>query len=617
MLLLFCVVTVLAGPSPIQCNGAVNRTLHDCSASRGAEVQNKKLISALRNWLKAYRKGKLAVGDDYRNIAGKSLAKKAGIITKSMFQRNNGVLKRGQFSYREEVAVMLEAAGKVDSRAVAELLLEFCAVGLDEATTYTPAMIPSYVRKLAERHLQSAPAAGVAWLREVAKGETVIKAGKTYQSALRAAAIRALGRNGIADNLAVIRQGLTDTGSMARLEACRLLGASGDKLCLEPLVQALSTEKNVAVKQHLHLWIGRLISSCQHRVDKKQALKAGELLAADLASETSWHYQAQLVELVRVHGLPRYVPLLIETLGRFEAPGDALRTGRLSGVLRESVHRQLTLLTDSYYAMDDIAGWRAFWDREKAGFKIPALSSEDPKTALENWRSREKKRRAKAGLPDPGPDPKRAASAGLPRSEFFGIPVRGSNVRFVVDVGYGMRLATPITSDEFKDRWKAGAKRIDVMKTETARAMAGLSPDTTFNIITFSDRTKTAFKTPTLAGPRSIARAKKFLDRHSPAKNYDLGAALTLALSAQRLRYAQPGTPVDEIFVVSNHMNQFGAIKAPDDLVELVAEICRFSKVRIHTVYLGTVNDEDDKAELGMNTMKRIAEASGGRFIRP
>lgn len=617
MLRFLCIVTTLAFPSWVLPTGSTGQLqFHFARSHADGGPLNKKLVSAMRSWLKAYRKGKLSIGDDYLNIAGKSLAKKAGVITKGMFQRDNGVMKPGQFSYREEIAVMLEAAGKIDSQAIAELLLEYCAVGLDDATTYAPAMVPWYIRNLANQHLQVTPAASGEWLTSVAKGETRLKVSKPYQAALRAAALHALGRKGTADNLAVIRQGLADPGAAVRLIACELLGASGDQQNLEPLVGALATEDNLQVRQHLHLWIGRLISSCQHKVDEAQARKAADRLAEDLAVATPWHFQAQLVELMPVHGLPAYVPQLIEILGRFDTEAEQLRSGQLSGVLRQMTHQRLTSMTASYYAMDDVAGWRAFWDREKVGFALAAPSSEDPETARKNWLGQEKKRQAAGGLPDPTPDPKRTLTAGQPRSDFFGIPVRGSNVRFVVDVGYGMRLRLPITDSRFTDRWKASARRIDAMKIETARAVAGLGSDTTFNIIAFSDRSKTVFKKPTVARPKARASAKKFVDRLSPAKNYNLGAALTLALSAERLRFVHPASPVDEIFVVSNHMNQFGSIKAPDDVIGLVAETCRFSKVRIHTVYMGTVNDEDDKGELGVNTMKRIAELTGGQFIR-
>ena len=60
-----------------------------------------------------------------------------------------------------------------------------------------------------------------------------------------------------------------------------------------------------------------------------------------------------------------------------------------------------------------------------------------------------------------------------------------------------------------------------------------------------------------------------------------------------------------------------GSGGAPDDLIGLVREVCRSAKIRIHAVYLGSINDQDDKRELGLATMQRIAAASGGLFIRP
>ena len=48
-------------------------------------IPNRRLIGALRKWLKEYLKGKISVGNIYQNIAGKSLGKKAGVLSKDMF----------------------------------------------------------------------------------------------------------------------------------------------------------------------------------------------------------------------------------------------------------------------------------------------------------------------------------------------------------------------------------------------------------------------------------------------------------------------------------------------------------------------------------------------------
>ncbi len=581
------------------------------------QAEDKKLLGALRNWVKAYRRGKLKVGDDYRNIAGKSLGRKAGVITKAMFQRHNGVLGPGQFSHREEIAVLLAAAGKDGSAAAAAVLLEFSAIGLDQVTPYTPSMIPFYLRELAERHLDAATGASTAWLSEVATGTSRLAAAKGLQPALRAAAARALGRRGKSDHAVVFQRCLADADPVVRLAACQPLGASGNKDHLACLVTALAKETTGIVRQHLHLWIARLISSCGHKVDAAQASEAAELLAKDLGQPTSWHFQTTLVELVHVHGRPSYVPQLIDLLARCADQPKHLHGDQLSGVLRQTVHQQLTRLTDSYYAMDDIRNWQSYWSRVQRGFVIAADRSGNPAAARQSWLARERQRRAAAGIAEPTPDPKRQLPAGMPRSEFFGIPVRGSNIRIVLDVGYGMRQALPITKAANRRRWAKAITRLAATKLESVGALRGLGPDTVFNVITFSDRCQTAFKQPTVAGAKAIARARRFIERQSPAKNYDLGAALTLALAAGRLRHGAPKTSADEIFVVSNHMNQYGSIKSPDDLVSLVEHACRFAKTRIHTVYLGSINDEDDKAELGLRTMQKIASATGGSFIQP
>jgi len=527
-----------------------------------------------------------------------------------MFQRDNGILKPGQFSYREEVAAMLKAAGKADSVQVAEALLEYCAVGLDTSTNYTPSMVPWYIRELANEHLRASPAASGEWLAAVASGETTPGANKALHGSLRAAALRALGQAGVAKHRDALLKALADHDPTARLMACEALGASRDKDNLGALVSALEAEREPLVRQQLHLWIARLISSCQHKVDEALGRKAAEILGADMKLEVTWHYQAQLVEVMPVHNLPQYVPQLIDTLDRFDTRAEQLRSGRLSGALRQDTYRRLTAMTAAYYAIDDITGWRGFWEKSEAGFQVAEPTSDTYEAARKRWLLAQGEREeAKPDGEKPGIPP--------PKSTFFTIPVVGSNVRFVVDVGYATRLPMPITDPAFQARWKTGCKRIDAIKTEATRAISGLGAGTMFDVIAFSDRSKAAFKRPKAAQRSAIANARRFVDRLAPAKNYNLGSALALAFSVENLQYLKPAPLVDEVFIVSNHMSQFGAIKAPEDLVGLVADICRFSKVRIHTVYIGAVNDEDDKAELGIATMKRLAELTGGRFIRP
>ena len=83
--------------------------------------QNPKAVPVLKTWLKQYRSGKIDVGNIDRNIAGKSTAKKAGLVSKKDFEERGG-----KFSYREEIKVLLEATTKVNT-AKARLVADVSA----------------------------------------------------------------------------------------------------------------------------------------------------------------------------------------------------------------------------------------------------------------------------------------------------------------------------------------------------------------------------------------------------------------------------------------------------------------------------------------------------------
>jgi hypothetical protein len=180
-----------------------------------------------------------------------------------------------------------------------------------------------------------------------------------------------------------------------------------------------------------------------------------------------------------------------------------------------------------------------------------------------------------------------------------------------------MQRPVPLTTKVFTGRWPAAATRLEVARLEATRAIGGLTEDTRFNVITYSDGIKTAFEHLALADRKTVAAAIKFVGRQTPLRNYNFAAALIAALGANTSALGKPGNDVDEVFIVYNQLQQAGPVKDPDDILRFAHELARSSKVRINTVFLGSVDDEVDPRELGLRTMRELASITGGRFVRP
>ena len=581
-------------------------------------VRNKKLIGALRKWLKEYLKGKITVGNVYQNIAGKSLGKKAGVLSKDMFPEDRGALKPGEYNYRDEIEKMLELAGRSPSKAMAQMLLQYAALGLDDHYNYSPGMISFFIRKSATSSLRemAGDVDAQAWLEACAKGEIKgVKVHKKVLPALQAAAVVAVGAINLRANADMVLGGLKSPSLVVRVQAADVLSASADPKLLEPLVAALEAEKEEFGRQFLHASIRKLIRGCRFKVDQKVAQRAIKHLLDELGKPSGWHYKTQLAELVSFYPRAEFVPAMIDLLERFVTRPEEVASGQLTGVLRHRAYDSLTRLTNAFYPMDDIKEWRAYWEREKDNFK-PAIQNMRPELLKKKWEEEEAKRRAGSGAAEATAE-KRSPTVGMSNGKFFGIPVRGSNVVFIVDVGQDMKDPLRIVDQKNQGRWKNGIKRIDAMKEEVAKVIAGLTPDTQFNVVAFSETAKAAFKKASPASKRNKNAGTKFAKKQSPAGSYNLTDPLVLALDCGRLWYGVPGNGVDEVFIVSNRAIRLGAITLPDDIRRLIQDITAYSKVRINTVYIGAVNDPKDKNQAGKATMENLANLTQGTFIRP
>ena len=120
----------------------------------------------------------------------------------------------------------------------------------------------------------------------------------------------------------------------------------------------------------------------------------------------SWRSDMAIVRFLERFRSAESIVALIDILQRFVDHPDQIRSGKLSGLLRYRAHETLIALTGALYPMDRPDRWREFWEREKATFQVAENNNAEGSNTV---------------------------SAG-----FFGVPVRGSRVLFILDLSGSM-----------------------------------------------------------------------------------------------------------------------------------------------------------------------------------
>lgn len=177
-------------------------------------------------------------------------------------------------------------------------------------------------------------------------------------------------------------------------------------------------------------------------------------------------------------------------------------------------------------------------------------------------------------------------------ARFFGIPVTGRRVAFVLDCSQSM--------------W---GEKMESARKELLAAVKGLRPGRRFGVVMFNEKVWTWRETLDPATPaRKWALAEALRD--PTTRSYtNIHDALERAFAwGGKGRLAPPDAPgLDEIFLLSDGEPNRGRVKNPDGIVEAVEGWNVDGTIRLHAVALG-----DRPADL----LRRLAEANGGTFVR-
>ena len=579
-----------------------------------------KALRALDAWLRLYRAGKI----DFRSkqdVSRDSIAVKFGLAPKNAL---------GDATWAGDLDLILDAVAALDTGEAARALLEVAAVGIDQGK-YEWHMAPSEVRAAAEsRAPRLTSAAARDELVKAALGEA--KGPKAMAVATQTAGVRCLARLADPEHRVVLEQVLGDGDDIVRVSAAEALGALGDDQAGPALAALLERETVdavvVAAAQALRAvyakylpkaGVAPVIEPGQPRdgdstpatagaaepaaapapapapaaavAEPPESVRLAVRAAIRALGRTTWRGDMALVRFLDDFRSLEAVPALIGVLERFQSRPEDVKSGKLSGLLLHQAHELLVAMTGAVYAPDQPEQWSAFWAAEKDKLVVA-----------------------------PRPPAAPAAAGATVAGGFFGIPVQGTRVVFVLDLSGSMNF----DMDEVAtDGSKKLTRRLDFAKRELCRAIDAVAPNAQFNLITFNGNPKAdGWKKDLVAAtPRNREAFKQYVNGLNADGGTNLWSGLQLALQIRSLVYGNRyETSIDELFVVSDGAPSVGEVQDPVEILRLVQECNKFAKVRINTIYISSQTPaearrgEERMAIRPQELMRRMAEQNGGKF---
>jgi len=591
------VVACLAGHPPVAALPPA-RAAARAAAAVVAESADDKALKALAAWLKLYRAGKAP-------LRAKGAWQPVPIDNKDSFAVKFGLAPKsglGTPTWASDLDLILEHVVKLDTPEAARALLEVASVGYDQGD-YTREMAPFEVRGAAEKWLKKLVAQPARdEVARAARGE--VETDKARAVAVQAAAVRCVALLREPAARPILEQQLRHPDLVVRAHAAEGLGALGDEAAAPALIAALEAEPSdavlPAVAQALRALYakhlpkpGNPAAKGEPPADPPASLRLAVRAAAVALGRTTWRADLALVDLLDDFRSTETLPALIAVLERFRDHPEQVQSGRLSGLLLHRVHELLVAMTGAVFPANQPDKWRELWEREKDRITV-----------------------APVGKPG-GPATTTAGS-------FFGIPVQGTRVLFILDVSGSMKFPMQQTGTTAGGKAAPSDKtRLDFARRELLRAMEALSPHAQFNLITFNGDAKARAWSKDLvpATEKARERFRKYVAELEALGGTNLWSALEQGLKMKSLVYGDRyESNVDEVFVLSDGAPTVGDVVDPIEILRLVKECNRFAKLRINTVYISSPDPRDMPPMPWMTItpeelMQRMADQNGGRFV--
>jgi HEAT repeat protein len=251
-----------------------------------------------------------------------------------------------------------------------------------------------------------------------------------------------------------------------------------------------------------------------------------------------------------------------------------------NGRILDDVRRALETYTGQAIGEDPDL-WRAWWRRHHEDYNPGDRPKPD---AAGNIRFR-------AGGLEPERDGTRTVA-------FFNIPLRSKRLGFIFDLSGSMKNAAKKGSDE-------GPTKMELLRTEFEKTLAGLAEDTTFDVFVYRYWTSYPPKTKLTralgkmqpATPPNVRRALAWMKGEQP-KGWGAFYEPMEALLAE---------DVDTIVLLSDGRPSRGRYDRDFRILDEFPRANRFRRVAVNTVLVGTKGAD-------RKFMQELAAATGGRF---
>lgn len=227
---------------------------------------------------------------------------------------------------------------------------------------------------------------------------------------------------------------------------------------------------------------------------------------------------------------------------------------QVDGEVRADIIRHLTQISRQNFG-DDNAAWQEWWRGNKAGFSFP--------------------------------DAVQLRQAALQRgtATYYGIPVVGKKVIFILDTSGSMK-----------------GQRIVSAKKELIRTIEELPTTTSFNLVAFNSELGVWRRGLEPAAPTTKARGVRWVEE-LPAG----GATFTFDALKATLEQ-QP----EAIYLLTDGEPTGGAIVEPDAIVEAVRQMNRYRRCTIHVIGVAPGPEDGPFSQF----MKKLAAENWGQYRR-
>ncbi|MBL9078805.1 MAG: VWA domain-containing protein [Planctomycetes bacterium] len=561
--------------------GAMVPAVRAQSAPSADEV-SRLAAQALRAWVDDYERGRLAPHGVLRSGVGLqpsyvAYARRGGFVEERDHDRLN------HLDVLQKVLVHAEHHPSAD---VADALLALAATGLEAAFLDHEAL---QLRDLGWHALLRSDHRG-GWfviLRAAAGGRVPLvgddsedpgRDGLAVGPARRVAALRLLGQRALPVFRSTIEAALTDPDPRVRLGAVEALDLQRRKESLPRVVQVLESERHPVVAQAL---VRLLLALLRAEPGPDADVRAAALqVALRRIGQAGWRTDMELLDLVEAFPSKAVLPAVLDALELADRPPDKLVAAvneQASPLLRQRAAGLLRAMTGALLPDDDPAAWRSFWQAERDRIVVPERLVQDRPEAT--------------------------------RAQFFGVPVTGRHIVFVIDTSGSMDELAAGTEGERERRRGGERTRLRAAKEQLAAAVQAMPDESTFEVVTFAGEAKRWTGAAVRSGSRSLRSLTELTSRWRAHGGTNLYAALAEALGFERQRWADPGTgKVDEVFVLSDGEPTAGPVQDGDELLRLCTEANKYARIRIHAVFTGSGP--------GGELLRRLAEQNGGVFVQ-